>query len=49
MKRALYNNSKAGIKNANVFPEPVYFILKYNTLAAPNKSRPFNKCGIDLD
>ena len=37
----LANNSIAGIKNANVLPEPV--------LAAPNKSRPFNKWGIHLD
>jgi hypothetical protein len=37
---ALYNNSAAGIMNANVFPDPV--------LAAPRTSLPFKICGIDL-
>jgi hypothetical protein len=35
VKLYLYNNSIAGIKKANVFPDPVF--------AAPKTSLPFNK------
>lgn len=40
MNFSLYINSTAGIKNAKVFPEPVF--------AAPTKSRPSNNGGTDL-
>lgn len=40
MKRSLYISSIAGIRKANVFPDPVF--------AAPTKSRPSKSGGTDL-
>lgn len=39
VKCALSKSSRAGIRKAKVFPEPVF--------AAPKTSLPFKRCGID--